>query len=50
MVLIDPQKGVIGRPLAPRSGALVVMVKAGFAPDFKDALRYRMGGKRCHGI
>jgi nicotinamidase-related amidase len=57
LVLIDLQKGLAGRTLAPhssadvlntaielagrfrRAGALVVLVNAGWSPDFKDALR-----------
>ena len=57
LVLIDLQKGVVRRPLAPysgadvlktgielagrfrRAGALVVLVNAGWSPDFKDILR-----------
>ena len=56
LVLIDLQRGIVGRALAPRSGkavvdgaktlaarfraagALVILVKVGFAPDFADAL------------
>ena len=57
LVLIDLQKGILGRSLAPysgtdvlktsnelaerfrRAGALVVLVNAGWSPDFKDSLR-----------
>jgi len=57
LVLIDLQKGIIARPLAPysgaevlktsnelaerfrRAGAPVILVNAGWSPDFKDALR-----------
>ncbi len=56
LVLIDLQKGIVGRPSAPRSGvdvvrngarlaarfrelgALVVLVRVAFQPDFKDYL------------
>jgi len=57
LVLIDLQKGIVGRPLAPYSGADVLLaggelatrfrqagapvflIKVGWSPDFKDALR-----------